>query len=249
MLPIPDRLALLIASALVSSSAQCGAPFQTDDPAVSGAGHVDLLASYQSTLEGDTRNGSAPGIELHFGLSDRAELDVASWLAFSTASDGGTRRGYGDATIELKYVLVPETESMPLVSLVPKLTLATGNADRGLGNGGTRLLVGAAAQKSRGPLVTYGNVAYAVNDGPGNRNFWFAGWEAQRQLSARWILGAELFASTAQATGQRASSGFNVGGYYVFGERDQALFSAGRGLANVHETNRVSAYVGYQRSF
>ena len=48
---------------------------------------------------------------------------------------------------------------------------------------------------------------------------------------------------------QRGSAGFNVGGYYLLDERDQALFSLGRGLSNVHETNRVSAYVGYQHSF
>jgi hypothetical protein len=39
-----------------------------------------------------------------------------------------------------------------------------------------------------------------------------------------------------------------VGGYYLFGERDQALLSVGRGWSNVHETNRVSVYVGYQKS-
>ena len=88
-----------------------------------------------------------------------------------------------------------------------------------------------------------------VNEGSGNRDHWFAGWEVQRQLSDHWTVGAEVFASGAQVIGQRRSAGFNVGGYYVFGERDQALFSLGRGLSSVHETNRVSAYVGYQRSF
>ena len=249
MLRIPERSVALLAAALLPLNAQCGAPFQTDDPSVVAGGHVDLLAFYQSTLAADTRGGSAPGVELHVGVTDRAEVDVASSLAFSTTPDAGTRRGYGDTTIGLKYVLVQETERVPLVSFVPKITLATGNADRGLGNGGTRVLVGVAAQKSAEAFATYGNVAYMVNEGAGNRNFGFAGWEVQRQLSDRWIVGAEVFASGAQAAGQRASAGFNVGGYYVFGERDQALFSLGRGLSNVHETNRVSAYVGYQRSF
>jgi len=249
MLRIPERSAALVAAAFLPISAQCGAPFQTDDPGVLGGGHVDLLAFYQSTLAADTRSGNAPGVEVHVGVTDAAEVDFASALAFSTTSDTGTRHGYGDTTIGLKYMLMPETDRLPLVSLVPKVTLATGNADRGLGNGGTRVLVGVAAQKSAGTFVTYGNVAYAVNEGSGNRDFWFAGWEAQRQLSDHWIVGAEVFASGAQAVGQHKSAGFNVGGYYVFDERDQALFSLGRGLSNVHDTNRVSAYVGYQRSF
>ena len=249
MLRIPERLAALLAAAFLPSSAQCGAPFQTDDPGVLAGGHVDLLAFYQSTLAADTRSGNAPGVEVHVGVTDTAEVDFASSLAFSTTSEAGTRHGYGDTTIGLKYVLLPETDRVPLVSLVPKVTLATGNADRGLGNGGTRALIGVAAQKGAGTFVTYGNVAYVVNEGSGNRDFWFAGWEAQRQLTDRWVVGAEVFASGAQVVGQRGSAGFNVGGYYVFGERDQTLFSLGRGLSNVHETNRVSAYVGYQRSF
>src|SRR5690242_7903324 len=246
---IPERSAAFLAATLFPFSAQCGAPFQTDDPGVLAGGHVDLLAFYQSTLAGDARTGNAPGVEVHVGVTDTAEVDFASSLAFSTAPGLGTRRGYGDTTIGLKYVLVPETDRLPLVSLVPKVTFATGNADRGLGNGGTRVLVGVAAQKGAGPFLTYGNVAYVVNEGAGNRDFWLAGWEAQRQLSDHWIVGAEVFASGAQAVGQRGSAGFNVGGYYVFDERDQALFSLGRGLSNVHETNRVSAYVGYQHSF
>ena len=248
MLRIPVRGAAFAAALLVSAAAKCGAPFQTDDPGVVAGGHVDVLAFYQSTLAADTRGGNAPGVEVHVGVTDRAEVDVAAALAVSTTPDTGTRRGYGDTTLGLKYVLVPETDAGTLVSFVPKITFATGSADRGLGNGGTRALVGVAAQKSTGSFVTYGNVAYAVNDGSGNRNFWFAGWEAQRQLSDRWIVGAEVFASGAQVAGQRGSAGFNVGGYYLFGERDQALFSVGRGLSNVHETNRVSVYLGYQKS-
>lgn len=246
---IPERWAAFLAATLFPFSAQCGAPFQTDDPGVLAGGHVDLLAFYQSTLAADARSGNAPGVELHVGMTHAAEIDFASSLAFSTTSGSGTRRGYGDTTIGLKYMLMPETDRLPLVSLVPKVTLATGNADRGLGNGGTRVLVGVAAQKSVGTFVTYGNVAYVVNEGSGNRDFWFAGWEAQRQLSDHWIVGAELFASGAQVAAQRGSAGFNVGGYYLLDERDQALFSLGRGLSNVHETNRVSAYVGYQHSF
>lgn len=248
MLRIPERFALLL-SILCPLGAQGGAPFQTDDPAVLAAGRMDLLAFYQGTLAAAARTGSAPGIEWHWGMTDSAELDVASSLAFSTTSDAGTRRGYGDTTIGLKYRLVPETRAVPMVSLVPKFTFATGNADRGLGNGGTRLLLGVAAQKSAGSFQTYGNVAYSVNEGPNNRNYWFVGWEAQRQLSAHWILGAEVFSATAQGADQHATTGFNVGGYYLFGRHNQALFSLGRGVANVHDTNRVSAYLGYQASF
>jgi Putative MetA-pathway of phenol degradation len=243
------RFVPLLALALFPVAAQCGAPFQTDDPAVVPAGRIDVLTFYQSTLAGTARTGSAPGVELHWGMTDTAELDVASSLAFSATPDAATRRGYGDTSLAVKYRLVDEADDVPLISLVPKLTLATANAERSLGNGGSRFLLGAAMQKGRGPVQTYANVAYSINNGAGNRNFWFVGWQAQRQLSSHWIVGAEVFGATAQATGERASSGFNVGGYHLFDRRNQMLFSIGRGLSNVHDTNRVSAYVGYQASF
>jgi len=249
MLRIRGRFVLFLAFALVPLRARCGAPFETDDPAVVAAGRIDLLAFYQRTLAGVTGSGSAPGVELHFGISDRVELDVASSRAFSTLPGSGTRRGYGDTTLGVKYRLVDEADGIPMVSLVPKLTLPTGDATRGLGNGGTRALLGIAAQKQRGPWQAYANVAYAIDNGPNNRNSWFAGAEAQRALSPRWIVGGEIFGMSTQSVGQRASTGFNVGGYYLVDERHQALFSFGRGLMIVHETNRVSAYLGYQMGF
>ncbi|HEX6794233.1 MAG TPA: transporter [Casimicrobiaceae bacterium] len=239
-----------IAIALPAGTAQSGAPFQTDDPGVVGAGRVELLVFDQVTLAGRTRSGSAPGVEWHWGVRDGTEIDVTSALASSASSDTGTRRGYGDTTIGLKYRLVPESVTAPLVSLVPKVTFATGSAARGLGNGGNRLLLGVAIQKEiAAGFVTYANAAYTFNNGRDNRDFWFAGWVVQRQLSPEWVVGAELFATSAQAVGHRGSTGVNVGGYYLFDPNDPLLFSLGRGVANVHETNRVSSYIGYQRSF
>jgi hypothetical protein len=58
-----------------------------------------------------------------------------------------------------------------------------------------------------------------------------------------------VFVVTAQSDGQTTSTGFNVGGYYPIDERNQLLFSAGRGLRNVEQGNRASAYLGYQASF
>src|SRR5205807_2175127 len=42
---------------------------------------------------------------------------------------------------------------------------------------------------------------------------------------------------------------FNAGGYYILDDRNQVLFSIGKGLQNATQTNRVSSYVGYQLSY
>ena len=122
---------------------------------------------------------------MHFGVSDSIELDVASSLAFSTTPGSGTRHDFGDTTFGVKYRLVDEADGIPLVSLVPKVTLPTGDATRGLGNGRTRALLGIAAQKQRGSWQAYANIAYAIDNGSSNRNFWFRRREsAAEPLSA-----------------------------------------------------------------
>jgi len=73
--------------------------------------------------------------------------------------------------------------------------------------------------------------------------------QAQYKLSDYWVLGAELFHTTPQTINQRARTGFNAGGYYILDDRNQVLFSIGKGLQNAAQTNRVSSYVGYQLSY
>jgi hypothetical protein len=96
---------------------------------------------------------------------------------------------------------------------------------------------------------TYGGGGYWINNAPQGRNFWFFGWQAQYQLSNHVTLGGEIFHSTGQALGQAASTGFNVGGYYNIDEHNHLPFSAGKGLQNATQTNRVSSYLGYQYTF
>ena len=58
-----------------------------------------------------------------------------------------------------------------------------------------------------------------------------------------------MFHATAQAVGGLTSTGFNAGGFYNFDEHNHLLLSAGKGLQNAAETNRVSSYAGYQYTF
>jgi outer membrane putative beta-barrel porin/alpha-amylase len=229
--------------------ARCGAPFQTDDPNVVATGHVELLAFHQSTLTAAGRNGSLIGLESHFGIRENTELDVVLPLAFATPYGSPKARGYGDTVVGLKYRLLQVSDMSPMVSLVPKLTLPTGDSSRGLGNGGSQLFLAVAAEWRSDRFLTYGNAGYWINNGPGNRDYAFAGWQAQYQLSDRWSFGGEVFHTTSQFAGQPASTGFNVGGYCTLDPRNQLLFSAGRGLQNAAATNRASVYAGYQLSF
>jgi hypothetical protein len=240
---------LLLALAATMQQVRAGAPFQTDDPAVVSLGHSELLLFYQQTLAASGRSGVLPAFEFHYGAVQNVELDLVTPFAFSTSPGGHTQRGYGDTVLGLKYRLLEETDTAPLLGFAPKLNLATGDQDRGLGNGGNALFLPIWVQKRRGNMQGYGGGGYWINRGPNNRNYWFFGAQGQYQLSEQWVLGAEVFHTTAQTLDQRASTGFNVGGYYVVDARAQWLFSIGRGLQNAAQTNRVSSYLGFQRNY
>jgi hypothetical protein len=229
--------------------AHCGAPFQTDDPNVVALGHVEVLGFYQGTLTATERSGSLPGFEFHFGIQENTELDITAPVAFNTPSGSATTRGYGDTLLGIKYRLVKQSETLPLVSFVPKVVIPTGDSARGLGNGGSQVALSVAAERQAQKLVSFANVAYWINNGSANRNYWFVGWEAQYQFSDHWIIGAEIFHTTSRVVNQPPSTGFNVGGYYVLDQHNQILFSGGRGIQKAAETNRVSAYLGYQLNF
>ena len=239
----------LIVSMLVPGAASCGPPFTTDDPGIVETGHVELLGFHQSTLAEHERSGVLAGMESHFGIVKNVELDLVTPLAFSLPDGGAMRRGYGDTTLGLKYQLQEEAADRPLVSVVPRVNFATGDAGRGLGNGASQIFVGVAAQKRFGEYMGYGSVGYWVNHGAGNRDYAFAGVVMQRDLGSHWTLGVEVFANGSTASDRPASLGFNAGGYYRLDEHDQVLFSAGRGLVHASDTNRASAYVGYQHAF
>jgi outer membrane putative beta-barrel porin/alpha-amylase len=239
----------LIASMFVPGAACAGPPFTTDDPGVVETGHVELLTFYQTALSAQGRSGVLPGLESHFGVAKNVEVDLTTPWAFSKSSDGRTRRGYGDTSIALKYEVQAETDERPRVALVPKVNVPTGSASRGLGNGGAQIFLAAAAQKRFRAFEAYATGGYWLNRGTGNRNYPFAGVVVQREFASRWTLGAELFGNGGTKTDEAASAALNAGGSYRIGENDQILFSAGRGVVNARATNRVSTYLGYQRSF
>jgi hypothetical protein len=247
--PRARGLTLAIAAATPALSAYAGPPFQTDDPVVLERGRSEVLVFYRQTLAEDGRSGVLPALELHHGAVENLELDLVVPIAFHAPPGERARRGYGDTELGLKYGLIEETDTKPLVGFAPKLDLPTGNADRGLGNGGAALFLPIWIHKTHGDFEGYGGGGYWINRGADNRSYWFIGAVAGYRLTAQWMLGAEAFHTTPQTTNQRASTGFSAGGSYRITPNAQWLFSVGRGIRNAAETNRVSTYLGCQFSY
>lgn len=241
------RTGILLSLAFTALAAYAGPPFRTDDPEAVEHEHAEFYVFSQQTLAADGRSGVLPAFEFNYGIYEKVQFHLVAPYAFNTPSGGQkTTTGYGDTELGIKWQFNEETETIPIVGIFPLVEIPTGNHDKGLGNGATQVFIPLWLQKRWDAFQTYGGGGYWVNNGFGNRNYWFTGWQAQYDFSEHLTLGAEIFHTTGQVVGQGSSTGFNVGGYYNFDEHNHLLFSAGKGLQNAAQTNRVSTYVGYQ---
>jgi len=241
---------LLAAAAMLAGPATAGPPFRTDDPEPVDYQHWEVYAFSTGTeVHGDAA-GILPGIEVNYGAAPGVQLHIIMPLAYDSA-DGGTRFGYGDTELGVKIRLVDEDKDgwRPMIGVFPLIELSSGNARRGLGAGYTREFLPLWIQKSFGDWTSYGGGGYNINPGPGNKNYWFAGWYLQRQVTDQLALGGEIFHQTADRIGGGDSTGFNLGGIFDFTEHHHLLFSAGRGLQNARDSNQLSNYFGYQLTF
>lgn len=248
------RRAVVIAGALylmLSAAAWAGPPFRTDDPEPVDYQHWEFYSFSAGThIAGDT-SGVLPGIEINYGALPDTQLHVVAPMAYDHPDASGTKFGYGDTELGVKYRFIQEDDNgwRPMVGVFPLFELPTGDAHRGLGTGHGHAYLPVWLQKSFGKWLTYGGGGYWINPGGGNKNYWFAGWLLQYQLTDALALGGEVFHQTASATSTRNMTGFNLGGVYDITDHHHILFSAGRGIENVTTTNAFSYYVAYQLTF
>jgi len=246
-------MSLLAAAAGVvlgaSVPAMAGPPFRTDDPEPVEYGHWEVYGFSQAThVEGDSA-GVLPGVEVNYGAAPNLQLHVVAPIAFDRPQGSGSKFGYGDTELGVKYRFLGEDENgwRPQAGVFPLVEVPTGNAERGLGTGHAHVFLPLWLQKSFGSWVTYGGGGYWIS--AGNRNYWFAGWLLQRQVTKSLAIGGEVFRQTADVEGGKGSAGFNLGGIYDFTEHYHLLVSAGRGFVNPTTTNEFSYYVGLQWTF
>lgn len=228
--------------------AWAGPPFLTDDPEPVDLHHWEVYGfSAMSHVAGDT-GGTLFGVEVNYGAAPNLQLHLIAPLAYDQPQGGAAVAGPGDIELGAKYRFVDRDKGdwWPQVGIFPLLEVPAGNARRGLGTGETRAYLPVWLQWDWGKWTTYGGGGYWINPGAGNRNYWFAGWLLQYQLTENFAFGGEAFHQTSDSFDGRDQTGFNLGGVYDFSEHYHLLFSAGRGLQNASLTNEFSYYFAIQ---
>lgn len=239
-------LAMAAVCLLAPASARAGPPYVTDDPETVRYRHWEVYLAIQREVTPDGATGTAPHLEINFGATPNLQLHFIAPLAYARPDGGSTAYGPGDVEVGAKLRFVEEAEGIPMVGAFPLVELPAGSESRGLGAGHFRVFLPLWFQKSLGSWTTYGGGGYWVNPGTGNRNYWYVGWQAQRQLSKLATAGGEVFYTTADRVGGEGNLRFNVGLVLDLTEQDHLLLSAGRSIAG---DTLFQGYLSYQLTF
>jgi len=227
---------------LFAVSVLAGPPFFTDDPEPIDYRHWEFYLASAQTKTRLGYAGTAPHVEFNYGIALNAMLHVIAAADFDLPKRQKLRYGLGDTEIGLKYRFVEETAGRPQIGIFPHLEVPTGASRRGLGNGQVQVFLPVWIQKSWGDWMSYGGGGYWINPGPGNKNYWWFGWEVQRGISKAVTVGAEVFANTPGAKGESATAGFNLGAILSLGGGSAALLSVGR---DIRGPDTFFIYVAY----
>ena len=245
MIPIllPATVMGLFSLVLSPMVAWAGPPFVTDDPEPVEYRHWEFYLASQDAKNKEGWSGTAPHFEVNYGAFPNLQLHMIAPLAYAKPNDGSARYGFGDLELGAKYRFIQETDWRPQVGTFTMLEVPTGSSSKGLGSGQVRAFLPIWLQKSWGPWQSYGGGGYWINPGSENKDYWFFGWQVQRELSKTITLGAEMFYNTPSAREEGGRTGFNLGTIVNFTDEHHLLFSTGR---DIHGQNRFSAYIAYQ---
>lgn len=223
-----------------------GPPFRTDDPEPVEYQHWEIYLASQGSYDSNGHSLTAPHFEVNYGVLPNVQLHMIAPFEYVKPEGRSSHYGYGDMEVGAKFRFIQETDSTPQVGVFPIVVLPTGDENKDLGGGEVQTFLPIWIQKSWGPWKTYGGGGYWINPGTDNKDYWFLGWEVQRDITKYLTLGTEIFHQTRSAVGKDSSTGYNVGAIINFNELHHLLFSAG---SDISGPNTFSFYAGYQLTF
>ena len=223
-----------------------GPPFVTDDPEPVDCQQWEFYVASQHTKTAAGWSGTAPHIELNYGVISNVQLHLIAPMAYDAPTGVRTQYGSGDTELGVKYRFVQETERMPQVGIFPLVEIPTGSESDGLGAGHVQAFLPLWLQKSFDEWTVYGGGGYGINPGEGNENWGFEGVVLQRQVAKNILLGGEFYHRTAMQTDGRGDTAFNIGTVIDCTEHQHLLLSAGRSIEGPTD---FQGYIAYQLTF
>ena len=134
-------LAVFLAFALAGQS-YAGPPFITDDPEPVEFQHWEIYFATQQYHSAEGWSGTAPHIEINYGVLPDLQLHVIAPYAYVKPADGASHFGYGDTELGFKYRFLHTGKegSELMLGIFPLIELPTGNSSLGLATARPRCL-------------------------------------------------------------------------------------------------------------
>jgi hypothetical protein len=226
------RICAALAAVVAAAPAIAGPPYLTDDPVPTDTGHWEIYApQFDAAGTGSDFDGSF-GAEINYGpvANVQLTLDVPAAFAHDSAE---WHWGAGDIAVSAKYRFYDDERSGLRIAAFPGVTLPT--ARNGLGVGRVTALLPIWAQEDIGHWSVFGGGGYAINPGPGNRDFWEGGVALSRDFGRGVSGGVELFHQGPDAVGATAETDLGAGAIIHLSGPTSFLASGGPSWAD-HRT-------------
>ncbi len=232
---------------LISGHAFAGPPFITDDPEPVEINHWEVNYAFNKTWREGGSSIAMPSVDINYGLGSDFQLHVQPKYAY-VASDKDKSFGIDNTEIGFKYRFINQQYRTRnwMVGIYPIIQLPTGVNRLGDGRGKVQTFLPLWVQCNSDAWTIYGGLGYRMNQYVDSKNSWFSGIAAMYRFSNQLQFGGEAYQESAGSFGEHGQSGFNLGGVYNITENYHVLFSAGKGLSNVNDTNRFSTYLALQ---
>ena len=155
-------------------------------------------------------DGVAPSCDCNYGVLPNVQLHVQPGMAIHEAKGAPLQCGPDHTEFGVKYRFIEQDKAGWVLS-VGHLPVARGAHGRCGARSRYWQDPPLWVQKDFGDWTTYGGGGYWINPGPGNKNFWFAGWVLERKITDKLTLGVALFHQTPDAISGVSATGFNFG--------------------------------------
>ena len=201
-----------------------GPPFLTDDPEPTETGRWEIYGPYlEAAGKGADFEGST-GLEVNYGAAENLQLTIGLPAAFVHDANG-LAVSSGDIEISAKYRFFHDPKAGVQLAIFPGISLPT--AGRGMGAGHVTALLPVWGQVDFKRWSVFGGGGYAINPGPGNRDYWTGGIAVTRSLSDSLSLGVEVNRSGAGTIGGNPSTALGFGAIWQTKSPVRLLASGG----------------------
>lgn len=236
------RRLLLTALLATPLFAHAGPPYLTDDPDPIDYQTFEIIPAFTLDRASDGEQFAEPVTDFNYGIAPDMHLNIGPGFVRTLPDNGTSESGLGDTRVALKWRFHNETDDSPEIAIYPAIELPTGNSERGLGNGQVWYQFPIWFEKNwSGGWSSYWGAGWTLNRAPGQRDYFYGGWQAQKQLSGSWNLGGELYSQGASGTGVAGWTALNLGGGYKLTDHASFIFSFGHSFAGA---SQALGYVG-----